>query len=546
LIYNIQKISIRHPSPDIDPRLIFHNALPRLTMRSSVQPVDPSIAISQVDQASQRTPRVSILMTLTFHRGRIHESIQSWLENETLQRNDIELILLSNGLNRPLEKAVTAHLLPDERLIHVPSRNEMELYSAGARHARGEWLLFTEPHCIASRNCLETLLTRLTDASLDGGCVQTLPSQEQQWVAQIEARMYLEDARIWTQEGDWRKFTKRGFLLRRASYEAVRGLEHRYGCFAEMILAARLHRHGCRIGFVPEAAITHYNSPKLHELLDYVQEYRRQECAFHDDHPDIIPDGLPRVGKTGAQRLTPQQRKFTSVAVKHALLKNLRPPFQPWRLTGILLHQLWQLHQSGNASLVLSKLRCLLAWAKLHFPGMPVPKRYEAFQRLWQLMGDTAVLDYRKSRPEPAAPMDSISGATPFHPGDCGENALFGFHEREVLEGRSFRWTAPVACLAVVQKRCALNIAVEIQHIRTIQSGEAALYWNDIPATPLTNPSRPGWLTFQVSPEAFVSDGPQWLTLQSTPLKNRQDHRPLGLPIFTIEFTQATRSNDNT
>src|SRR5262249_17326992 len=157
------------------------------------------------------------------------------------------------------------------------SVNEMELYDFGARQARAPWLLFTEPHVIADAHCLAALVRDVEERHWDGACVRTLPGSQRQWVARIEARMYLEDAATWTQEGDWRKFTKRGVLLRRTAYEAVGGLDHRYLRFAETVIAARLHAHGFRLGYVPEAVVTHYNSTDLSELLDYVWEYRRQE-----------------------------------------------------------------------------------------------------------------------------------------------------------------------------------------------------------------------------------------------------------------------------
>src|SRR5436189_263303 len=115
-------------------------------------------------------PTVSVVLTLLWPRGRAVESVMSWTMGQSLPRQRIELIVVENGSDPRLAQAVQAQLLAQDRLVRLRSANEMELYDHGARLARGEWLLFTEPHVIADPRCLAALLHHVAERSLDGAC----------------------------------------------------------------------------------------------------------------------------------------------------------------------------------------------------------------------------------------------------------------------------------------------------------------------------------------------------------------------------------------
>ena len=56
--------------------------------------------------------------------------------------------------------------------------------------------------------------------------------------------------------------------MRADVYREVDGLEFRYRRFAESAIAAQLDARGHRLGFVPTAAVLHYNSTDLRDLLE--------------------------------------------------------------------------------------------------------------------------------------------------------------------------------------------------------------------------------------------------------------------------------------
>src|SRR5581483_10807429 len=343
---------------------------------------------------------VSIVMTLSLTRGKARESIESWTTRQNFPRERIELIVVSNGADPSLEDSVRAKLSDQDRLLLLDSKNEMELYDFGARACRAPWILFTEAHVFATRDCLARLWQYLEETGLDGACVRTLPTHEHQWVARVEARMYLEDAAIWTREGDWRKFTKRGFIVRRAAYEAVGRLDYQYLWFAEMAIAARLHAGGFRLGFAPEATVIHDNTAELTELLDYAWEYRRQACAFEEDHPGLIPGG------------NDFRDSLTDPLVMKTMVKCARNTFRSalGRLGtsgGRLLawtmltagFQGWLEHRLGRlGSRERSRLRYWMARLRLTLARRHPDARYRAFMRVWQSLGDYAVETYLYGR----------------------------------------------------------------------------------------------------------------------------------------------------
>jgi hypothetical protein len=491
-------------------------------------------------------------MTLMYPRGRALESIASWTTYQTLPRERIELIVVGNGSSPKLEETLRAKLSSRDHLLRVVSGNEMELYDFGARRAQAPWILFTEPHVIADANCLVALLQYLKDRRLDGACVRTLATTERQWVAQLEARMYLEDAASWTQEGDWRKFTKRGFMLRRTAYEAVGGLDWRYQRFAETAIATKLHAQGFRLGYAPEAVITHYNSTTLAELLEYVWEYRQQACAFAEDHPRLsaagalpgcdrdLGDGCfdPRIAKAALRCIgstfRAALRRCGTRSGRSLGWTMLRAGWLTW--LGGLLGRRWHRQKV--------RLRYWIARLKLACLLQDNDTRQRAFMQVCERLGDYAAASYLLERrvhrsSAPAGLPEPVDGNC--RPGELACERLWGFHAPEMWNGRRFRWTAPVACLAVDLFPGRWEVTLDTEGLRCPGFDDVRLFWNGAPATPALWRSGNGRLTFLVERSHFAVPGPQLLTLTCSRLRGcgQNERRALGLPLFAIEFHEA-------
>jgi hypothetical protein len=483
-------------------------------------------------------PTISVVMTLLHSQGQALHSIKSWTARQSVPPDQIELIVVSNGKQPCLEGAVRGLLSDRDRLLHLASDNEMELYDFGARQAKAPWLLFTESHVLATENCLAVLLDYLEQTGKDGACVRTLPATERHWVAWVEERMYREDAAVWTQEGDWRKFTKRGFIVRRTAYERVGGLDHRYLRFAETAIAARLHACGYQIGFAPAAVVHHVNTTNLHELLDYVWEYRQQAWKFAQDNPGLLPAGSP-----AGRVLHPVVR----AAMTHAV----------WNTFGAALKQL---HSQSGRRLAGAMLRAGLGQLLERWLGMSADRwrysirywksrfglacargeaRFRAFMRVWQNLGDLAEVHYRSGRaslPKLLAPV-----SPPCQLGDVKAEQLVGFHPREILNGQPFRWTGVVACLALQLAPGSWRLTLETRGLRSVTRDEVRLFVNGAVARPDRE-----WLdgrpSFRID-SCHCADGrPQLLTVTCPPLKGvaKDEVRALGLPLFRIDAERVS------
>jgi ectoine hydroxylase-related dioxygenase (phytanoyl-CoA dioxygenase family) len=509
----------------------------------------PSVAPSA--SLTEPRPLVSVLVTLMRHRGSVRESLRSWTAGQTVSRRQIELVVLSDGTDSAAEDGAREVLGPADRLIRLDASNEMELYHAAATHARGEWLIFTEPHCIADPGCVEALLAHAEREKLDGCCVRTLAVEDDQWIGRIEARMYLEDAATWTQEGDWRKFTKRGFLLRRSAYEAVGGLEYRYGWFAETAIAARLQARGCRMGFAPDALIRHQNATELSELTEYVTQYRRQEMLFREEHPGVLPGpvapttaGAIRGDARMARVLARCVRRTWRDALRLRTFKSRRKLGATWGLAWTVLHAWITAHFSPSLDRIVSRIRLGSTHLRLRLPGSGDEARYRAFKELWQRAGDCAVFDLQQKQGLQFRPLAPVSIEETCHPGELSGDHFWGFHQPEWLQGKSFRWSKPLACLEVRAHRSILEICLDLGAVRPISRNEVKLFWNGRLAKSDAARSTSGRFLFLVPEKYFTESATQILTIvcRAVPGRLSKDSRRLGLPVFAITFRSANHN----
>lgn len=426
-------------------------------------------------------PAVSVIVTLEFTRERPLDCLASWTSGQVGIDGTIELIVVSSGRHPSLERKVAATLGPADRLLRVASDNLMALYDAGARAARGTWLLFTEPHVEASPDCIGALLDHTTAHGLAGACVRTLPQADRSRAGRMEARMYLEDIAGWTQDGDWRTFTKRGVLVSLEAYLDAGGLDAGRLWFAETALAQRLHERGHRVGYAPAATVRHQNSTDLRELLAYAWEYRRQELVA----PDVAPR-LPLAVVADALRVAARHRHDGAWRRLSAALVTAAAPSGVSRL-------LAGTHPAA---------RSIVAWLIYHRPRQDDDRVYAAYRRLWQAVGDLAVATAR------------------------GRSA--GFHEPETWQGTPFRWTRPVATVALGESG---RIVVEVLPIRPIGPDDVLVYRGAERLRPA------GWTDTRLRFEGAVS-GPVTIVIPPLP-RAGGELRALGLPLVSVSGEPA-------
>jgi cellulose synthase/poly-beta-1,6-N-acetylglucosamine synthase-like glycosyltransferase len=293
---------------------------------------------------ASRRPELSVVLTLVDHEGHAAECVQSWARAQDLPRERYEVIAVASGREPEVEQQIRPLLGTEDRVLEHPDSQELALHDHGARAARGRWILFTEAHTVAEPDCLSSLLRYLSadGSGYAGACIRSFSDGSDNPVARCEQRWYADGFREWSREGDWRKVTIRGFAIRRDAYLDVGGFEHRFGCFAETALAARLAEGGYRLGCAEDAAVKHYDATDLAPLLRYVREYREGELAYRETK-------RPEYGDHWFGELPP------------AL---------------------------GPAGRARERLRYLIARVRFARPGLSEDQRYERFRELWQAASD--------------------------------------------------------------------------------------------------------------------------------------------------------------
>lgn len=501
--------------------------------------------------AESALPFLTIVTTLLYPRKRPMECLRSWIQQRGYSDGQIELIVVINGRRKRWETRVVSEVLrPHDRTVFFEGNNEMALYDAGIREARGEWILMTEPHVIAEPDCIIELIDFVRSHDLEGACTRTIPSHDDSPVARMEERMYQETATDLDKTGEWRMITKRGVLFRKEAYLKVGGFDTEQLRFSETTLAAKLHRADLRMGFAGRARIRHQNSTTLWELLGYVWEYRRMELEVRNHQPDLLEidhpeyDGDPSLEGSLA-RQTESRTKLLSVIDQlqkgRALDSGISRELKRFRR-----------HLDGTPGVIrffraLTLLKQFVqSWLEFHFAGKDDDLRYQAYCRMWQTFGDLSVASYRAGTVSPQIPATSaeeIGTIETINLGEANESNVAGFYGPEKMEGRVFRWSAPVAIIRFARlsnQEVPKRIKVETVPVRPLDPAEVIVFLGSHRYLP-DMVENDVWIFSRNAP--FQDKAPSHtesnlVILISPPWQPAQtgDPRKLGLPISRVSL----------
>ncbi len=464
----------------------------------------------------------SVVVTLMEHRGLAEGCVASWVRDQTYPRGRYELIVVSDGASRRLERRLRALLPVPHRLLSERSNNETELYHLGATAARGRWLLFNESHCVAEPNYLDALSHFLGggwDAAVGvsvGVCANML--------ARMDERLFLEGMRHVREHDDWRKVSVHGFAIRRDLYEELGGLDPRFDRFAEWVLAARLRDRGARVGFADGARVRHHYRTGLWELLPSIASYCRGEWAWRRAglrEPRITEPFWP---PEWTADLPPEP------SLARAVVRAGGRAGGPVRATA----RWGDLARYGGEVLGLlgAMLRCRLA---RRLDGLD-----RDYREVWRRVVRLAELRLRDRHAAETTPLRAVG---PCEIARLPAEHLFGFHPTETYRGAAFRWSGPVAAVRLALPAGEFEVILDAGPL----GGELARLEPDasLDGTPLPAGSvvaRDGAAVFRVSVRGAERRG-RWLVFRCRPLRPRDhgvaDDRELGLPVFGVRVAPA-------
>ena len=477
-------------------------------------------------------PIISVIVPIADHRGWALRSVETWARDQSLPRHRYEVLVVSGGREPALEAQIAALLAPRDRLIVEPSGDEARLYDVGARQARGRWLLFTEGHCLADRDCLSEMVRHLTETRSVGAMCGSENICETP-LARMEARMSdaLKPANL--DPSFWAKFFLRGTAVSRDVYLQLGGLAWRYGRFCEVDFALRLHLAGYRLGYVPSAVVHHATMNAVSEIRETLHEYAQGEIAYRHEHP--LGEGNAYFGEPGWWRdrglLDPAVERYLQISVLKCLtaspanrsdLQRSTLQLLPTTLLGTRAH-LWR----ADWKVLQARLRCW--WWRNR-----IDRADSAFSDLWSGLveqGALAVLVDRES-----ADLERCATGVDFSMVDVPGEWLTGFHALEEHDGERFRWSAPIACIKLPLESRDGVLRLRTRGLRPGVRLRAFLNGHQLAVHDCQTEHGEIRLMLRgrhVRPTPF-----QYLVLVCEPLRpwlhGVEDRRELGLPMFRV------------
>ena len=219
-------------------------------------------------------PAFSVIIPLEFHRGTADECVRAWTSQVDLPRSAYEILLAAPaGFSESDLTALQALLGRGDRVLRFSERHDVPLCAAAARVARGEAFFFTESHCVPAPDVLAISVRALADNPRWSGFSVASHRVVHNPLSVIEADLYEADIARGMMPGHWCKILDQCFVTRREPYFAAGGFDPTLGHFAEWLLAARSHRMGLEIGYVPEGRIHHVYVGDLAEWRTFTRDF---------------------------------------------------------------------------------------------------------------------------------------------------------------------------------------------------------------------------------------------------------------------------------
>lgn len=477
--------------------------------------------------------RFSVVMLLPDARGIAERSVRSWTSEQDFARDRFELIVVANGSEPRVESRIAPLLGASDGLLQFPNAHRAELYDRGARAARGEFVVFTEAHCLAAPQFLSAM-DKFLGASGAPAAFADLTGLYSGALSRLEGRSTLDGYTRYHAPDDWRKVNVHSFTLRRDVYLKVGGFRTQYRVFSEMLLSDELWRRGYRAERADAPPIAHLFDGSPHEVVEYQRDPVAGEMLYYRDHPFG-----PRIGHTYiADGDAPWPELELERAALAALWSERRGALRPalrhwWRV-------LKRTAREGRLGRVLDRAKIHFAANACRVLGSERAVSMRLFLWMWATGARLARKEYLATAPPETG---RISNSGSFAIDELPARDLWGFHLPERWEGRAVRWT----------KRCA------VLRLPRPRSGELSLMTYGI-GWPAKDRVRSVHIDgVRLPPEAVTVEwnrvrvrlgpttklGPLLLAVVCDPVKRDEcgaEPRELGIPIVRVESSPAAGS----
>ncbi len=487
------------------------------------------------------TPRFSVIIPLEEHRGHAVSCVRAWVEQRDFPREQFELVIASPPDYPPAELEELQSLLAGhDRLLRLVHDHDMGLCAEAAAVANGEWLFFTESHCLPEPQTLARAdeAARLHPEWAGFSC-RSVPITKNR-LSKVEAQLYERDIEHGMTEHPWRKVLDQCFVVRQKAYFEAGGFDPSFGHFAEWLIAARFYALGLTIGYARDARIHHMYIGRFDEWRRFTADFFYGQMRYVALEPaDPLRIMFDEVPEWSMRR---QFDRAVALRVCRMLLRDLRrsrqrllwPSSWPW---STLRGWLWRAAAGDYWVLIPAHTRRLSARlaAQLH---LLLGNGARAEEALTRCCGAIALVERMKfvrrwAREEhgnaKGATLDSVGV---WKPGQADDRGV-GFHMVEAT-----LWSEPAAYVELPLP--AGRYEVELRWLFRPLTRGAPLLSFYVDERPLTN-EEVRILDDRALLQVEIPDTPQapprigWVCSAH---REPGDHRTLGLPVTSLTWTR--------
>ncbi len=244
----------------------------------------------------------SVVIPTYDDRGVSLHAVQAWIAQRT-ETTPFELIIVDSGNSR-LARKIAPCLGKRDQLVSLESSNEARLYNFGAQQATTDWIVFSEAHVVPCSDTVAKLCHRLQSTRCDAAVLGSIHRTRTHF-ARVDASLFDQENDSMRALGLWRMVGLRGFLIRRAVFQALGTFNEEYLRFAETALAIHIVERGYQLAEFPEVVTEHYDTDSVRELLVamaagrlgahrfWTAEPKLALAYFHTHHPAKPPKTVP-------------------------------------------------------------------------------------------------------------------------------------------------------------------------------------------------------------------------------------------------------------
>ena len=471
---------------------------------------------------------LTVILPLVDDRGFGEAALASWIGQP--DADSFEIVAVGNDASSPLVRRARRLVRPEDRVLVLPGRDEIELYRAGGEAAATDLLLFTESHCIAEPGAARALVDLLSRTDAAAAMVSGRPMTSNAF-ADFETRLFEEGLRQHPGD-DWRWVGLRGLAIRRDVWERAGKFETSCGRLAESILAVRVERLGGRIAPCPDAHIRHGNCSRVRDLFAALYPSGRGQAEWRRRcEAGLEEEFLPPLAEW-SERARWNRRIAASSAGLRLRIAGGEARRGEWRRAASRVRGL-----IGSASRAVVGSRAVrfaaAARAGWFLAGSIVRPseegRYRAYSRASSELLRWGVLDRVDGSLPPAT-------ATPIlRPAELPDGVFAGFHAAERFSADeprpSCRWTRPFALMRLGHPPGDYRLSLDVRSPVPPERLALRLFWN---GRRLEGSCEGG---FAVPREAFRR-GEQLLAFDCRPFYPQRaglpDTRQLGVAVFSL------------